>query len=150
MADWSRYRPIRMTTTAGTVSRPDRLPSLGPSGAPSFASAATQFWRKPLWCSAHQVDRCLFCGACETGVSPATSMDGFTVFRKTNAIHALHGAFPTTTNDPLNYAPHASGETGSPPSLHRNADHVADPRCTRGHNPRPWPRRRSAHRRRRV
>jgi hypothetical protein len=29
----------------------------------------------------------LFSGARETGVSPATSTDGFTVVRKTNAIH---------------------------------------------------------------
>jgi hypothetical protein len=43
------------------------------------------------------VERGLFSGACETGVSPATSKDGFTVVRKTNALHAwtkIGAAFP--------------------------------------------------------
>jgi hypothetical protein len=43
------------------------------------------------------VDRCLFSGACETGVSPAAAKDGLTAARKTNAIHAwtkIGAAFP--------------------------------------------------------
>jgi hypothetical protein len=48
-------------------------------------------------CRAPKVERCLFPGPCETGVSPGAAMDGFTAIRETNAIHAwtrIGAAFP--------------------------------------------------------